>query len=65
MYRGQMVLRMGNLELASFCIEHASELGSGLGQSPTQQAIVLSFLKNYDKVRFNQKLFLVFEFLIR
>ncbi|CAH1776552.1 unnamed protein product [Owenia fusiformis] len=49
MMRGQMVLKLGNLELAAFCIRHASELGEGLGQSPTQQAIVQSFLKNYGK----------------
>ncbi len=29
---------------------HAAELNETLGQSPTQQAIVQSFLKNYDKV---------------
>ncbi len=33
------------------CIyRHAAELNETLGQSPTQQAIVQSFLKNYDKV---------------
>ncbi|XP_046576439.1 LOW QUALITY PROTEIN: uncharacterized protein LOC124284394 [Haliotis rubra] len=53
MYRGQLVLEMGNMELAAFCVRHASELSnnstSSLGQRPTQQAIVQSFLKNYDK----------------
>ncbi|KAL3878456.1 hypothetical protein ACJMK2_030805 [Sinanodonta woodiana] len=52
MYRGQLVLEMGNFELASFCVRHASELQSDsatLGQRPTQQAVVQSFLKNYDK----------------
>ncbi|XP_023933515.1 uncharacterized protein LOC106162457 [Lingula anatina] len=49
MYRGQLVLEMGNLELAAFCVRHASELNAGLGQSPMQQAVVQSFLKNYDK----------------
>lgn len=42
---------MGNLDLAAFCVKHAAELNAGLGQSPTQQAIVQTFLKNYDKVR--------------
>lgn len=41
---------MGNLELAAFCVRHAAELNAGLGNSPTQQAIVQTFLKNYDKV---------------
>ncbi|XP_071127902.1 uncharacterized protein [Mytilus edulis] len=71
MYRGQLVLEMGNLELAAFCVRmfvygqdrqkelrvinmlrgHASELStdSSLGQMPTQQAVVQSFLKNYNK----------------
>ncbi|XP_059155839.1 uncharacterized protein LOC131940934 [Physella acuta] len=53
-YRGQLVLELGNLELAAFCVRHSSELGadnpnSTAGVSPTQQAIVQSFLKNYDK----------------
>ncbi|CAG2247704.1 Tetratricopeptide repeat protein 6 [Mytilus edulis] len=54
---GQLVLEMGNLELAAFCVRsqdvmiHASELStdSSLGQMPTQQAVVQSFLKNYNK----------------
>jgi hypothetical protein len=50
--QGQLLHKLGNLDLAAFCVKHASELNSGLGQSPTQQAIVHSFLKNYDKVRF-------------
>ena len=41
---------MGDLDLAAFCVKHAAELEEGLGQSPTQKAIVQSFLKNYDKV---------------
>ncbi|CAL1530862.1 unnamed protein product [Lymnaea stagnalis] len=54
MYRGQLVLELGNLDLAAFCVHHAAELGldnpnSSLGVSPTQQAVVQSFLKNYDK----------------
>ncbi|XP_061164225.1 uncharacterized protein LOC133173256 [Saccostrea echinata] len=65
MYRGQLVLELGNLELAAFCVRmfevgretekekarHASEISSNasLGEMPTQQAVVQSFLKNYDK----------------
>ncbi|XP_056011741.1 uncharacterized protein LOC125682590 isoform X3 [Ostrea edulis] len=66
MYRGQLVLELGNLEMAAFCVRmfelgrqantqkvarHASEIGSNasLGEMPTQQAVVQSFLKNYDK----------------
>ncbi|KAL4230368.1 cytochrome c oxidase subunit 1 [Mactra antiquata] len=51
MYRGQLLLELGNLELAAFCVRHASEISSGssMGQRPTQQAVVYSFLKNYDK----------------
>lgn len=49
-FQGQLVHKLGQLDLAAFCVKHASELNSGLGQSPTQQAIVHSFLKNYDKV---------------
>ncbi|KAK6173455.1 hypothetical protein SNE40_016901 [Patella caerulea] len=54
MYRGQLILETGNLELAAFCVRQASELSvdttsNSLGERPTQQAIVQSFLKNYDK----------------
>ncbi|XP_052720831.1 uncharacterized protein LOC128192291 isoform X6 [Crassostrea angulata] len=51
MYRGQLVLELGNLEMAAFCVKHASEMSSNssLGEMPTQQAVVQSFLKNYDK----------------
>ncbi|XP_033743076.1 uncharacterized protein LOC117329299 isoform X6 [Pecten maximus] len=52
MYRGQLVLEMGNLDLAAFCVRHASDIGtqdSALGQMPTQQAVVQTFLKNYGK----------------
>ncbi|XP_076446152.1 uncharacterized protein LOC143283739 isoform X2 [Babylonia areolata] len=54
MFRGQLVLELGNLELAAFCVRHASEMGgqgnsSAFGDRPTQQAAVQSFLKNYDK----------------
>ena len=50
MFRGELVRKLGDLELAAFCVRHAAELEDGLGQSPTQKAIVQSFLKNYDKV---------------
>ncbi|XP_072039506.1 uncharacterized protein [Amphiura filiformis] len=49
MYRGEILLEMKNLELASFCVQHAAELSQGLGSSPTQQAAVQSFLQNYSK----------------
>ncbi|XP_078601975.1 uncharacterized protein LOC144876496 isoform X1 [Branchiostoma floridae x Branchiostoma japonicum] len=49
MRRGQLLLQMKNLELASFCVRHASELKDGLGASSTQQAVVQSFLKQHDK----------------
>ncbi|KAK7097844.1 uncharacterized protein [Littorina saxatilis] len=54
MFRGQLVLELGNLELAAFCVRHASEIGgqgtsNAFGDRPTQQAAVQSFLKNYDK----------------
>ncbi|GFR77474.1 tetratricopeptide repeat protein 6, partial [Elysia marginata] len=50
MHRGQLVLELGNLDLAGFCVRHASELGAGtFGSSPTQQAVVQSFLKNYER----------------
>ncbi|XP_078682864.1 uncharacterized protein LOC144917111 isoform X2 [Branchiostoma floridae x Branchiostoma belcheri] len=49
MRRGQLLLQMKNLELASFCVQHASELKDGLGASSTQQAVVQSFLKQHDK----------------
>lgn len=50
MFRGELVRKLGDLELAAFCVRHAAEREDGLGQSPTQKAIVQSFLKNYDKV---------------
>ena len=43
--------KLGDLDLAAFCVKHAADLDEGLGQSPTQKAIVQSFLKNYDKVQ--------------
>ncbi|XP_071495128.1 uncharacterized protein [Diadema antillarum] len=49
MLRGQILLKMNNLELASFCVRHAAELAHGLGSSPTQQAAVQSFLHNYGR----------------
>uniref|UniRef100_A0A2C9LFL2 Uncharacterized protein n=1 Tax=Biomphalaria glabrata TaxID=6526 RepID=A0A2C9LFL2_BIOGL len=55
MYRGHLVLKMGQLELAAFCVSHASELGiknpeKSFGGSASQQAVVHSFLNNFDKV---------------
>ena len=49
--QGELVRQLGNLDLAAFCVKHASMLNDGLGQNPTQTAIVQSFLKNYDLVR--------------
>ncbi|WAR00024.1 TTC6-like protein [Mya arenaria] len=51
MYRGQLLLELGQLDLAAFCVKHASEISNdvSMGQRPTQQAVVHSFLKNYDK----------------
>ncbi|XP_022099054.1 uncharacterized protein LOC110983798 isoform X2 [Acanthaster planci] len=49
MYRGEILLEMKNLELASFCVKHAAALSHGLGSSATQQAAVQSFLHNYTK----------------
>ena len=55
-FQGQLVLELGQLDLAGFCVRHASEMGAEnpkqdtFGGSPTQQAVVQSFLKNYDKV---------------
>ena len=48
--QGQLLLKLGRLPLASYCIRQAAEMGEGLGQSATQQAIVQSFLANFDKV---------------
>ena len=47
--QGELVRKLGDLDLAAFCVKHAAELDEGLGQSPTQKAIVQSFLKNYDR----------------
>ncbi|XP_064609394.1 LOW QUALITY PROTEIN: uncharacterized protein LOC135473473 [Liolophura sinensis] len=51
MHRGQIVLQQGNLELAAFCVRHASELSGDerMVENATQQAVVQSFLRNYDK----------------
>ena len=40
---------MGNLNLAAFCIRQLAELSGAVGQNPLQQAIVHTFLKNYDQ----------------
>ncbi|XP_051871501.1 uncharacterized protein ttc6 [Pristis pectinata] len=47
--RGQYLLEMKKLELASFCIQYAAEINQALDTSPVQQATVQTFLKNYDK----------------
>ncbi|XP_041358343.1 uncharacterized protein LOC121375146 isoform X3 [Gigantopelta aegis] len=50
MYRGQLVLEMGNMDLAAFCVRHAAVLNQDTSLSTAQQeAVVQSFLKNYDK----------------
>jgi hypothetical protein len=43
---------MGNLQLTAFCIRQLAELSGAVGQNPMQQAIVHTFLKNYDQVSF-------------
>lgn len=50
--RGQLLLKLGKLPLAAHCIRQAAEMGEGLGQSASQQALVLSFLSDFDKVNF-------------
>lgn len=47
--QGDIIRKMGNLKLASFCISQLAEIRGAVGQSPMQQAIVLSFLKKYDQ----------------
>ncbi|XP_072135606.1 uncharacterized protein ttc6 [Mobula birostris] len=47
--RGQYLLEMKKLELASFCIQYTAEINQALDTSPVQQATVQTFLKNYDK----------------
>ncbi|XP_055496523.1 uncharacterized protein ttc6 isoform X4 [Leucoraja erinacea] len=55
--RGQYLLQMKKLDLASFYIQYAAEINQGTARdsSPTQQATVQSFLKNYDRVIDNLK----------
>ena len=54
---------MGNLELATFCVKHAAELTAeqeaGMPKSATQEAIVQSFLQNYDKVNMSSRCILI------
>ncbi|XP_068717425.1 uncharacterized protein [Montipora capricornis] len=49
MARGKLLLEQNKLEFASFHVRQAAELNRGLGASATQQAVVQSFLKNYDQ----------------
>ncbi|XP_014672870.1 PREDICTED: uncharacterized protein LOC106813278 [Priapulus caudatus] len=49
MYRGDLLFELGDLELARFCIEQAAELNLGLRNSPSQEAVVQSFLGNHAK----------------
>lgn len=47
--RGQLLLQLGDLNLAGFCVRHISTFGEGIvSTSATQQAVVQSFLKNHD-----------------
>ncbi|XP_077968120.1 uncharacterized protein LOC120326538 [Styela clava] len=47
--RGQLLLQLGELKLAGFCVRHIATLGEGIvSTSATQQAVVQSFLKNHD-----------------
>ncbi|CAG5115741.1 unnamed protein product, partial [Candidula unifasciata] len=53
-YRGQYLLELGNHDLAAFCVHHSAQMSldnssDAFGESPTQQAVVQTFLKNYDK----------------
>ncbi|XP_015759885.1 PREDICTED: uncharacterized protein LOC107339154 [Acropora digitifera] len=52
MARGKLLLEKNKLEFASFHVRQAADLNRGLGASATQQAVVQSFLKNYDQVLF-------------
>lgn len=49
MARGKLLLEQNKLEFASFHVRQAADLNRGLGASATQQAVVQSFLKNYDQ----------------
>jgi len=49
MARGKLLLEQNKLELASFHVRQAADLNRGLGASATQQAVVQSFLKNFDQ----------------
>ena len=71
LFQGQLVLELGHLDLAGFCVRHASELGQAsfgpnhtFGGSPTQQAVVQSFLKNYDKVSFGEQVQLYYTLMV-
>jgi tetratricopeptide (TPR) repeat protein len=61
--QGKLILEMGDLKLAAFCVQHAAFLNEGKiaesstslqvsnnrDQSFTQQAVVYSFLKSFPK----------------
>ncbi|KAL9955567.1 hypothetical protein ACROYT_G036906 [Oculina patagonica] len=49
MARGKLLLEQNKLELASFHVRQAADLNRGLGASATQQAVVQSFLRNFDQ----------------
>ncbi|XP_048585429.1 uncharacterized protein LOC5512045 isoform X2 [Nematostella vectensis] len=49
MARGKLLLEQKKLDLASFHVKQAAQLNQGLGASATQQAVVHSFLKNFDQ----------------
>ncbi|KAK3699161.1 hypothetical protein QZH41_011884 [Actinostola sp. cb2023] len=48
MARGKLLLEQKKLDLASYHVKQAAKLNQGLGASATQQAVVQSFLKNFD-----------------
>uniref|UniRef100_A0A1I8GD30 TPR_REGION domain-containing protein n=1 Tax=Macrostomum lignano TaxID=282301 RepID=A0A1I8GD30_9PLAT len=53
MVRGEILLKMGNLDMAAFCVRHSAAMNHGRrsaeGASPTQRALVLSFLGQFDE----------------
>eukprot|EP00118_Oscarella_pearsei_P015724 m.143590 g.143590 ORF g.143590 m.143590 type:complete len:1883 (+) comp38394_c1_seq23:49-5697(+) len=50
LYRGKLLLRKGQLEKAAAHVRHAADLDkASLGASVMQQAVVESFLHNYDQ----------------
>ncbi|XP_031569552.1 uncharacterized protein LOC116304042 [Actinia tenebrosa] len=49
MARGKVLLEQNKMDLASYHVRQAAKLNQGLGASATQQAVVQSFLKNFDQ----------------